>query len=642
MPFLLALLLLMVAAPQCVLCSVPSFGIDGDSFVKDGVPFIIRSGELHFWRALPDDWEDRLGAVAAMGFNTITVYANWALHEPQMGEWDFEGPNDIAAFVALAWNKFGLHCVLRVGPCIVAETENGGFPYWLSLVPGMQLRSMNATYLHYVDLYFAQLLAQVRTLQYNQYGGPIILVQVEDDTTTKAIPVHEDQAYRAHLVQSLRNNGITALANTLCFPLLGECERAHVPGAILAAEFPYAVPPSIAFDVIRLFYPKGPLIVLEVYSGWECCCLEGRSCTILSGSTFAKAIKNILDTRNASLSVYMAFGGTNFGFSNGALHPWDVGPIPVTRWGADITSYDYDAPIHEAGQIGEKYQLMREVLAPLNPRTPPVPQPPPIAAYGAVTFTEGAPLFGASFSQKASLYPLGMEQLGQAYGYILYQARLTQKHRATEKLSISGVMQDRALVYMGGKLACILGWSEKGSPTSCEVSTASAQVSILVENKGRVNEEITDFRWMRKGIYGNVTVGDELLSHWQITSLPLTSDQLSDLVWAPLSSNLTNVPYFYRGYLNITANSVAQTFLLTPNWGHGVVFVNGFNLGRFSMLGPQCSLYVPRSVLRPGQNTFIVFESDQPIKVSNPRLMISTTKQLWFDSHGQCTVQNLR
>lgn len=130
---------------------VPSFNISGDLFVKDGEPFIITSGEIHYWRVLPADWEARLAAVAGMGYNTITIYANWALHEPQPGQFDFSGRNNITAFIQLAWEKFGLHCICRIGPCIVAETENGGFPYWLSLVePPMQLRSMNATYLEYV------------------------------------------------------------------------------------------------------------------------------------------------------------------------------------------------------------------------------------------------------------------------------------------------------------------------------------------------------------------------------------------------------------------------------------------------------------------------------------------------------------
>ncbi|MCQ2424239.1 MAG: beta-galactosidase, partial [Clostridia bacterium] len=54
----------------------------------------------------------------------------------------------------------------------------------------------------------------------------------------------------------------------------------------------------------------------------------------------------------------------------------------------------------------------------------------------------------------------------------------------------------------------------------------------------------------------------------------------------------------------------ADTFLRTDGFRKGFVLLNGFNLGRFWEIGPQKTLYVPRSLLCPGDNEVIVFTSD--------------------------------
>jgi beta-galactosidase len=154
---------------------------------------------------------------AALGFNTITVYANWAIFEPTPGAWDVSGPNDMFAFIQLAWEKYGLLCICRIGPYITAETDFGGFPWWLSTVEPMELRSLNATYLRYVDRYFDRLIPYIAPLQYAN-GGPIVLVQVEDDTTIRTSSVADNRAYYKYLVEGVKKRGLTTLVNTLCYP----------------------------------------------------------------------------------------------------------------------------------------------------------------------------------------------------------------------------------------------------------------------------------------------------------------------------------------------------------------------------------------------------------------------------------------
>ena len=54
----------------------------------------------------------------------------------------------------------------------------------------------------------------------------------------------------------------------------------------------------------------------------------------------------------------------------------------------------------------------------------------------------------------------------------------------------------------------------------------------------------------------------------------------------------------------------ADTYLELPGWGKGVVFLNGFTLGRFWEIGPQKRLYIPAPLLRKGENTLLIVETE--------------------------------
>lgn len=69
-----------------------------------------------------------------------------------------------------------------------------------------------------------------------------------------------------------------------------------------------------------------------------------------------------------------------------------------------------------------------------------------------------------------------------------------------------------------------------------------------------------------------------------------------------------DIPAFYRG--TFSADEAYDTFLKTDNFKKGFVLLNGFNLGRYWEAGPQKTLYVPRSLIKKGENEVIIFESD--------------------------------
>ena len=80
-----------------------------------------------------------------------------------------------------------------------------------------------------------------------------------------------------------------------------------------------------------------------------------------TGAADAAAELETLLAAGASVNIYMFHGGTNFGLTNGANDKGRYLPI--------VTSYDYDAPLDEAGHPTEKYCAFREVIA----RYAPVP-----------------------------------------------------------------------------------------------------------------------------------------------------------------------------------------------------------------------------------------------------------------------------
>src|SRR3954452_9261038 len=123
-----------------------SFALGDSAFLLDGKPFQMISGEMHYPRVPREAWRARMKMARAMGLNTIGTYVFWNLHEPQKGQYDFSGNNDIAAFVKTAQEE-GLWVILRPSPYVCAEWDFGGYPYWLQKEDGLVVRSKETKYL---------------------------------------------------------------------------------------------------------------------------------------------------------------------------------------------------------------------------------------------------------------------------------------------------------------------------------------------------------------------------------------------------------------------------------------------------------------------------------------------------------------
>lgn len=653
---LLALALCLVLAPSVASNASRRFWIENDTFQKDGAPFQIVGGDVHYFRIVPEYWKDRLLRAKALGLNTIQTYVPWNLHEPEPQRWEFKGFADIESYLRLAQEQEML-VMLRVGPYICGEWDLGGFPPWLlTIEPALKLRSSDSTYLSLVERWWGVLLPKVAPLLYNN-EGPVIMVQIENEFGSFG----DDKNYLHYLVELARRYlGNDIILYTTDGGAIGNLKNGSIPqdDVFAAVDFETGSNPWPIFRLQKQYNLPGKSAPLssEYYTGWLT--HWGESIATTDATRTAKALKTIL-CHNGSAVLYMAHGGTNFGFYNGAntgQNEYDYKP--------DLTSYDYDAPIKEHGDVhNSKYKALRRVIhectgTPLHP----LPSDIEKANYGLVKLQKVASLFdiidNISDPLKVSVseHPLYMEQMGQMFGFLLYMSEYQGK-RPYSILSIPKV-HDRAQVFVscsvdGVRNPIYAGVIERWSSKTLEIPNLSCSSNtslyILVENMGRVN--YGPYIFDRKGILSTVQIDGITLHHWKMYPLSFNAldnlpklqviTQMPDVRASVVSihgdsekklqelsfysnENISEEPEFYEGHFHIDSESeIKDTFISFRGWNKGVAFVNNFNIGRFwPARGPQCALYVPAPILRPGDNIVVIFELHGP----NPELTINLVK----------------
>lgn len=571
-----------------------------ETFYLDGEPFQILSGSIHYFRVMPQYWRDRLEKLKAMGLNTVETYIPWNVHEPKKGRFTFEGMADVAGFVRLA-EELGLYVILRPSPYICAEWEFGGLPGWLLAEDGMQVRSSSPAFMDRVREYYKVLLPILNPLQITE-GGNVILMQVENEYGYFA----DDKAYLETMRDLFRQGGITVPLITSDEPKDESIMGGRVDGALPTGNFGSKT--RERFEVLKKFTQGGPLMCAEFWVGWFDHWGNGGHMT----GDLEQSAQDLEDMiRLGHVNIYMFIGGTNFGFMNGSNYYKELSP--------DVTSYDYDAVLTEAGDLTEKYYRYQEIIrrvtseaARENLRRPSqvpaeyaLPAPVPKKAYGRVQVKRKAGLMqslsGLSVPVE-SLQPKSMERLGQSYGYILYTSPV-RNERKLEKLRLWEA-SDRANVFLGDERLLDLYDHELEKEHELDKETKEGEeIRILVENMGRVNFGPRMNR-QRKGIDNCVQINGHMHTGWKQYTLPLDNIEQLDFE----AGYTPGMPAFYE--FDLTVDEPADTFLELAGWGKGCVFLNGFNLGRFWEIGPQKRLYVPAPLLKRGHNQIIVFETE--------------------------------
>jgi len=460
-----------------------------------------------------------------------------------------------------------------------------------------------------------KLAAQVKGYQVSK-GGPIIMTQVENEfgsyvSQRQDIPLTEHRKYNAAIKQQLADVGFegpffTSDASTLF-------EGGATPGALPTVNGEGDVE-NLKKAVNQHNGNQGPYMVAEFYPGW----LDhwGEPFVRVGTEQVTKQVETYLKNE-VNFNFYMVHGGTNFGFTSGANYN------EAHQIQPDITSYDYDAPISEAGWVTPKYTAVRELMQRyVKYPVPAVPAPIPVITLPPIALSKTVELFDLKRDLKpvTNNTPLSFEDLGQGHGYVLYSKRFAQPVQG--KLQVKG-LRDYATVYVNGKFVGELNRQQNKYELDIQIP-ANATLELLVENMGRINYG-ADIVHNTKGIIEPLTInGLTITGDWSMYKLPF--DKVPNLSRYP-TKNREGQPTLYTASFNVP--QTGDTFLDMRGWGKGIVFVNGHHLGRYWKVGPQQTLYVPGCWLTKGKNDVVVLEQQndvlhQALKTTDKPILEST------------------
>ena len=587
------------------------------TFLLNGKPFVVKAAELHYPRIPKPYWDQRIKLCKALGMNTVCLYVFWNSHEPQPGVYDFTEQNDLAEFCRLCQQN-DMYVILRPGPYVCAEWEMGGLPWWLLKKKDVRLRESDPYFIERVALFEEAVAKQVKDLTIAN-GGPIIMVQVENEYGSYG----EDKGYVSQIRDIVRANFGNDIALFQCdwasnFTLNG------LDDLIWTMNFGTGANVDQQFAKLKQLRPNSPLMCSEFWSGWFD--KWGANHETRPAADMIKGIDDML-SRGISFSLYMTHGGTNWGHWAGANSP---------GFAPDVTSYDYDAPISESGQTTPKYWALREAMAKYmdgekQAKVPALIKPISIPAF---RFTEMAPLFENLPAAKKDENIRTMEEYNQGFGSILYRTTLPElKSPAT--LTVNDA-HDYAQVFVDGKYIGKLDRRNGEKQLVLPACVKGSRLDILVEAMGRINfgRAIKDF----KGITKNVELSMDIngypfvcdLKNWEVFNIEDTYEFYQGMKFQPIES-LTDrlgqrIPGVYRAKFQVKKPS--DTFLNFETWGKGLVYVNGYALGRIWEIGPQQTLYVPGCWLKKGENEIVVFDIVGPKEAKSEGLSEPLLDQL--------------
>jgi len=610
-----------------------TFGIQRNSFVWDDKPVALQAGEVHYFRIPSMYWKDRLLRVKAMGMNSIQTYVPWNFHETEEGKYDFHSEmHDLIKFLQLA-KELNLPVVLRPGPYICAEWTGGGLPGWLQSNPELKLRTYEKNFIAKVNVWWGKLLPMIKP-ELAQNGGAVIMVQLENEYGVLGDTINnvQDRKYIEHL----RDLAVTHLGNdTQLFTddaafgasPINEAMflRGGIKGVFRAINLGHElinddVAWTAALSAQRRSNAKGqsPMYVAETYSGWFTKWEEARI-TRKKSKDVAKAMVRLRNA-GASVGLYMAHGGTNFGFWAGSND------------GGFLTSYDYNAPIREGGDHGmglegqDKYEALKEAFG-AGRELPEEPAQPVFQKLDSISMRHAASLQSTKSDlchkgwQPSKGGPQTAEKLGHFLGLMAY--RYTSSKIDMSNQVIDAEASDPTHVYVNDQYMKEF----KGTKHNVQLKATTPKIKfeshkgphvldIVVDTCGRANFGMSKKQMHdTKGLW-SAKLGKKALNaedgEWSACALRFENvSALSEVGQLRQSKKENAGPAFYFAKVEVRDTTKDTWLHHGEGWEKGVVFFNGFNLGRYDTKSPQKELYVPASILKEGSNEILILETGE-------------------------------
>ena len=591
-------LLLTLALAMILPTTAGTFTVGKNTFLLNGEPFIVKAAEVHYPRIPRPYWERRIESCKALGMNALCLYVFWNIHEQREGQFDFTGQNDVAEFCRLA-QKHGMYVIVRPGPYVCAEWEMGGLPWWLLKKKDIRLREQDPYFMERVRIFEEKVGEQLAPLTI-QHGGPIIMVQVENEYGSYG----EDKPYVSAIRDCLRGIYGPDLTLFQC-DWSSNFEKNGLDDLVWTMNFGTGANIDEQFARLKTLRPDAPLMCSEFWSGWFD--KWGARHETRPADDMVSGIDEML-SKGISFSLYMTHGGTSFGHWAGANSP---------GFAPDVTSYDYDAPINEYGWATKKYYKLRSVLQKYSatplPKEPKAPAK--LISVAPFELKEYAPVIMGVDSAVMDSPLLTMEEMDQGWGSMIYVTTMPEIP-CTSVLTLNDC-HDFAQVFIDDKYIGKIDRVKNDKSLALPPVMKGQELKILLEAMGRINfgRTIKDY----KGITNSVTITAEVdgngltwdLKRWTILTIPdsyqtATRALGNALRMTEVSTDVQNAPGYYRGYFTLSKRG--DTFLNMCHFGKGQVYVNGYPIGRFWNIGPQQTLYLPGCWLKRGKNEVVVFD----------------------------------
>ncbi|KAL9461779.1 hypothetical protein AB3S75_004721 [Citrus x aurantiifolia] len=312
---------------------------DGRSLIINGKRELFFSGSIHYPRMPPEMWWDILKKAKAGGLNVIQTYVFWNIHEPEKGQFNFEGNYNLTKFIKMI-GDLGMYATLRVGPFIEAEWNYGGFPFWLREVPNITFRSDNPPFKYHMKKFTKMIIDMMKDAQlYASQGGPIILSQVENEYNTIQLAFKELGTRYVHWAGTMAVRLNTGVPWVMCKqkdapgPVINTCNGRNCGDTFSGPN-----------------KPSKPVLWTENWTARYR--VFGDPPSRRSAQNLAFSVARFFSKNGTLANYYMYYGGTNYG---------RLGSSFVT------TRYYDEAPIDEYGMLREpKWGHLRDLHSALR------------------------------------------------------------------------------------------------------------------------------------------------------------------------------------------------------------------------------------------------------------------------------------